>query len=290
MSVAAKSFVFLALTFAISWGIAIAGWALGAANNPGGAFAALFGMMCGPAIAAVICVFAFEKGRRAEALGLRFIPNWWWLFAYLIAVAVCAGSVAFTLLLSDRTLGDVESNVFAAAEQAGQDVSQLRHLPLVPLLLLQSLVIGALINSVLTLNEELGWRGYLHDLWRRFGFWRASLATGAVWGVWHAPAIYLFGHNYPTERVLGVGLFVIFCILLAPIMTLVRDRGRSVLAAGILHGTLNAAGGLTILGLSNADFPWTGIVGIGGFAALATGAVLVALLRPHRAVASPHAG
>jgi membrane protease YdiL (CAAX protease family) len=281
MSVTNKSIVFLALTFAISWSVAIGGWALGAANSPLGAFGALFGMMTGPAIAAFVCAMAFEKGRRVEALGLRFKPNWWWLIAYLIPLALCAASVAITLLLSDRTIGDLKANLLLAAQQAGQDVSQIpENLPLVPIVLFQALVLGALINAfLLTFTEELGWRGYLHSLWRPSGFWRSSLATGVIWGVWHAPAIYLFGHNYPTERVLGVGMFIVFCLLLSPVMALVRDRAGSVWAAGILHGTINAVAGLSILWLSSADFPWNGLLGIGGYIALALGVAIVFLMQ-----------
>jgi len=280
MSVTNKSIVFLLLTFAVSWGIAIGGWALGGHQTPLGAFASLFGMMTGPAIAALVCAFAFEKGRRIEALGLRFKPNWWWLFAYLIAVALCAASVGVTVLLSDRTLGDLQANLLQVAQQAGQDVSQVPDLPLVPIILFQALVMGAAINSVLlTFTEELGWRGYLHGLWRPSGFWRTSLATGAIWGVWHAPAIYLFGHNYPTERALGVAIFVIWCTLLSPVMTLVRDRAGSVWAAGILHGTINAVAGVSILWLSSQDFPWNGLLGIGGYVVLAIAVVVVFLIQ-----------
>ncbi|MEZ5958257.1 MAG: CPBP family intramembrane glutamic endopeptidase [Hyphomonadaceae bacterium] len=289
MSTTNKSIIFLVLTFAISWTIAIGGWSAGTTDEPLGAVITLFGMMMGPAIAAIICTFAFEKDRRIIALGLKFKPSWWLLFAYLIGLALCAGSVAFTVLLSDRQLGDLNANILLAAEQAGQDTSRLQSLPLVPLVLFQALVVGSLINSVMTLSEELGWRGYLHYLWRPGGFWRTSLVTGAVWGVWHAPAIYLMGHNYPSERVLGVGMFVGFCMLLAPIMTLVRDRAGSVWSAGILHGTINAAGGVTALALSNPAFPWSGLTGIGGFVALALGAVIVALLPQKTAEPTPTA-
>ena len=277
-----KSIVFLALTFALSWGVAIGGWALGAADGQITTLVVLVGMMCGPAVAATLCAFAFEEGNRAGALGLRFRPNRWWPLAYLTALALGALSVAATLVLSDRTLADVGGNALAAAERAGADVSALRGRPYFSALIFaQSLVIGAAFNSVaLTFTEELGWRGYLHGLWRPAGFWRASLGTGLVWGVWHAPAIGLFGHNYPDHRALGVGLFVLFCTLLSPLMTLVRERGRSVFAAGILHGTINAIGGLTVMTLSSPDFPWNGLVGIGGYIALAAGVGVVAWLQP----------
>src|SRR5215470_2328228 len=126
MSVANKAIVFLVLTFAISWSFAIGGWRLGATDNPLSAVAALALMMTGPAIAATICALAFEKGRRLEALGLRLTANLWWPLGYLIALALGAASFGATLLLSDRTLGDLSANVMRAVEQAGQDTAQVR--------------------------------------------------------------------------------------------------------------------------------------------------------------------
>jgi uncharacterized protein len=279
MTTTRKAITFLALTFLFSWGFSIGGWALGAHQQQASAIVALLLMMAGPAIAATICAFAFEKGRRVEALGLRFKPNWWWLFAWLIGLAIAALSVAATVLLSDRTLVDPVVNLRTMVEAAGQDASELDAIPYLGLIILaQAVFLGALINAIiLTFTEELGWRGYLHSLWRPSGFWKASLATGAIWGLWHAPAILLYGHNYPDNRELGVALFTLFCILAAPIHTFVRDRGGSVWAAGILHGTFNAMGGVTIIVLSNPAFPWSGITGIGGFIALAlaVGAVIV---------------
>lgn len=283
MSTTRKSLVFLALTFLLSWGAAIGGWRLGVEANGLALWGTLTTMMAGPALAGVICALLFEKGRRIAALGLQFKPNWWWLLAYLIPVALCAASLGATLLLSDRTLGDLGDNVIAAVAQAGQDTSKLEGLPIAPLVLFQALVVGALVNSVaLTFTEELGWRGYLYGLWRKAGFWRTSLGTGVIWGVWHAPAIYLFGHNYPDQRVLGVGLFTIFCVLMTPIITLVRDRSGSTWAAGIFHGTFNAAGGIVVLTLADGSFPWNGVVGIGGFVALALGVAAVLLLNPSK--------
>ncbi len=283
MTTTQKSILFLALSLVLTWVVVFGAWAMGWQASPQTATLALALSMFGPAIAALICAFAFEKGRRVEALGLSFKPNWWWLLAWLIPLALAAGAVAFTLLLSGRTYVDIGTTIIAAAEQ--QDPAQgaqLRDIPHLGLITIAaSAIIGGLINTpILTFSEELGWRGYLHHLWRPAGFWRASLATGVVWGIWHAPAILLFGLNYPENRELGVALFVVWCTLLSPIMTLVRDRGGSVWAAGILHGTANAVGGLTLAALSAPGFPWNGIVGIGGFLVLALGVVGVALARP----------
>jgi membrane protease YdiL (CAAX protease family) len=286
MSTTSKSIIFLALAFAISWAIAIGAHFAGLSGNAQLAAPILAAMMTGPAIGALICTFAFEKkGERVNALGLHFKPNLWWLLAWIIPIALAAGSVAATLLLSDRTYVDIGAASRAAAEAQGQDLSQ------VPAFVLSTgfivgigVLLGSLINMpILTFTEELGWRGYLYSLWRPSGFWWASLGTGLVWGVWHAPAIYFYGLNYPDDRGLGLGLFVIFCMLLSPIMTLIRDRSGSVWAAGLFHGAFNAVGGLTIAAISNPTFPWNGIVGIGGFVALAVSAAAAFAL--HRSAA-----
>jgi len=280
MSVAKRSAAFLALTFALSWAVAMGAHFAGVSQTQMAAVA-LVGMMAGPAIAAIICVFAFEKGRRAEALGLRFRPNLWWLYAWLIPIALAAFSVIATLVLSDRTYADIGAATAANAAAQGQDISTVpSFLISAPFILGMAIVLGALINTpILTFTEELGWRGYLHHLWRPSGFWRASLATGFVWGLWHAPAIYFYGLNYPDNAVLGIGLFALYCMLMSPLLTLVRDRGGSVWAAGIFHGTVNAVGGLTILMLSDPSFPWNGMVGIGGFIALAIACAFVFVLQ-----------
>ena len=287
MSTTHKAMVFLVLTFLISWGVTIGASMLQLQRNPIAAFVTLVVMMAGPAIAAFICAMLFEKGRRVDALGLRFTVNIWWLWAWLIPFALAGLSVAATLLFGGRHLVDPAQQAIAMSEGhlPAEKMAQLRALaPVLDLIIPVQILIGSVINAVaLTFTEELGWRGYLHDLWRRFGFWRTALATGFIWGVWHAPAIYLFGLNYPDNRLVGIPIFIVFCMLTAPIMTLIRDRGRATWAAGIAHGTINALGGVTAIVISDASFPWAGMVGIGGFVALALGVFAVALARPNLA-------
>lgn len=271
MSARNKSIAFLALSFLISWGVVFGFWGAGVreATMVG---LVLVAMMAGPGVAALICTFAFEpKGKRLAALGLHWTPNLWWLIAWAGVIVIATLSVVLTMLLSGQHFVPIGEAARAAAIAQGQDISQIPAFALsTEFIFFMALVLAAAMNAViLTFTEELGWRGYLHHLWRPAGFWRASLNTGAIWGAWHAPAILLYGLNYPDNADIGVFLFVFFCVLLAPIMTFFRDRGRSVIAAGVAHGTFNAVGGLTIGSLSAPTFPWNGIVGIGGFLALA---------------------
>jgi len=271
MSTLRKSLTFLGIAFLFSWGALIGAFAL-TLNRTVPPAVILTIMMAGPAIAAIACTFLFEKGRRLDALGLRFTPNIWWLWAWLIPIAIAIISVIATLVLSDRTYVDAGAATIAAVEtQSPDQAAQMRDIPQLGLvIILAAAILGAAINTpILTLTEELGWRGYLHDLWRPFGFWRATIGTGVVWGLWHAPAIVLYGLNYPTHPWPGVALFTLYCVLISPALTLVRERGGSVWAAGIFHGAFNAVGGLTLITLSDPSFPWNGIVGVGGFVAAA---------------------
>jgi CAAX amino terminal protease family. len=128
------------------------------------------------------------------------------------------------------------------------------------------------INAFFALGEELGWRGYLY---RRLGF-RPDLRTifviGSVWGLWHATAIGLLGHNYPQLRWAGVPLFVLYCVLLTAFMLRLVAAAKSVLPAASFHGAVNALWGLTVLFTAVEGAAGEALGGLGalGLVALAT--------------------
>ena len=59
-------------------------------------------------------------------------------------------------------------------------------------------------------------------------------------------------------------MMVLFCVLLAPVIGLMRERGKSVFAASLFHGTLNGFSGASIMLLVNAPVFWNGVIGWGG--------------------------
>ena len=263
ISVTRKATFFLLLMFAMSWSIPIAqrfvdlgAWGyMGIALVPGG-----------PAIAALICALVFEKGRRIEALGLRFRPNRWWFYAWLIPIALASVSLIITLLVPGHAYADIGTNVTAlavkAAESRGFDLSGLPSFVFgTPFVIALSLTAVALFYTLFnSFTEELGWRGYLHDLWRPSGFWRASLSTGFLWGLWHVPTAQYYNSNYADNALHITMAYLLLCTLLGPILTLVRDRGRSIWAAGIFHGTFNTAGITASFAVSRSSSASIGIV------------------------------
>ncbi|PSP67609.1 CPBP family intramembrane metalloprotease domain-containing protein [Halobacteriales archaeon QS_1_69_70] len=107
------------------------------------------------------------------------------------------------------------------------------------------LALGLTVNAAFAFGEEFGWRGYL--LWELapLDFWRASAATGALWGVWHAPAV-AAGYNYPSFPLVGIGMMTVACLALSPLYTYLVVRAESVIAAALLHGVFNGSAGLVL--------------------------------------------
>jgi len=147
---------------------------------------------------------------------------------------------------------------------------QIESLPLHPfwLSIISALVAGITVNAIAGFGEELGWRGLMLREWEGLGFWKCSFLIGFIWGIWHAPLI-LQGHNYPQHPILGVFLMVIWCMLLSPIFTLITLKSNSVIAASIMHGTINDSAGLSIMLIQGGNELVTGITGFAGMFVLA---------------------
>lgn len=130
------------------------------------------------------------------------------------------------------------------------------------------LIAGITINAVAGFGEELGWRGFLQKEFGFMGFWKSSLLIGFIWGLWHAPLI-LQGHNYPQHPKAGVFMMTVWCMLLAPIFSYVRLKAKSVIAAAVIHGSLNATAGLAIVVVQGGNDLLIGVPGLAGFIVLA---------------------
>lgn len=275
--------LFILIAFGFSWAVAWQIHATGGlgAQGPIGSTGLLALMMIGPAVAAVVCTLAFDRGRRLQALGLRgFKPGTvtvWTLIAWLIPIVICTLAVAATLVLSGQAPGDPASVLAAQVAASGQDLPMDANM----LLILQlgiGLPVGIGLNTLfLMISEELGWRGWLQPRLAGLGFWPMCLVIGVLWGLWHGPVI-LMGFNYPGLGWTGVAVMTVFTTLWTPYHALARERGGLVAAAG-MHGSLNAVAGVSLLFLSSPEWPWNGPLGIGGLLVLAAGLPAIAWRR-----------
>jgi membrane protease YdiL (CAAX protease family) len=119
------------------------------------------------------------------------------------------------------------------------------------------------------MGEELGWRGYLLPKLLVLGEIPAMLISGVIWGLWHAPVI-LQGHNYPEHPLLGVGMMIVFTVLLGIFFSWLYLKTKSPWAPALGHGTVNAVAGLPLLFLTGVDLTLGGaLTSVSGWLALA---------------------
>jgi membrane protease YdiL (CAAX protease family) len=229
-----------------------------------------------PMVIAIVVQRLFYKQPLREPFRISFRVNRWFLVAWLLPPVVAFATLGVSLLLpgvaySPEMVGLFERlRPILSPEQLDQLKRQVAAFPIHPLWvsLLGGLLAGATINAVAGFGEELGWRGLLLRELSSMGFWRSSAVIGLVWGIWHAPII-LQGHNYPQHPLAGVFMMVVFTLLLAPIFTYITVRADSVIAAAVMHGTLNGTAGIPLLVIKGGSDLTVGVTGLAGFIVLA---------------------
>lgn len=267
-----KIALFLGLTFLINWTGAAVFYLMGGEWDQPYALVFAIGYMFVPMVCAIIVQKYVYKEDLRVPLGISWKLNPWWLVGWFLPLVFAIATFGVSLLFpgisySPEMAGIMEMLAeFLTPEQLEEMQAQL---PVPPfwLVLAQSMIAGATINAIPAFGEELGWRGFLLKELIPLGFWKYSLVIGAIWGVWHAPII-LMGHNYPGYPLIGVIMMVTWCILLSPMFSYVTLKSGSVITAAIMHGTLNASYGLSIMFVKGGSVLTVGITGLAGFIAL----------------------
>lgn len=275
---------FTLTTLALSWSLAalfhLAGFKWeGVGSLVGGVI-----YMWLPALVAMSLAKWVDREPLAEALGARLTLNRWWLVAAVLPGLMAVLAFGLSLLMpgasydpSAATLIDRYADLIPADKRAEiiQKIDAL-PIPLFWLTLTQGITMGATLNLPATLGEELGWRGYLTRSLAGLGWLRASLIVGVIWGIWHAPLI-LMGHNYPQHPEAGVGMMVLFCAAVAPVIGWVRERAGTAWAAAVFHGTLNGTAGVAIVYVRGGDDLHVGVPGLAGILGYAALSAALAL-------------
>jgi uncharacterized protein len=268
--------IFVVLTFLLSYLLVFIYLALGGKWVMPGSLIVATAYMFIPMVVAII-VQKYILGELVKGpLGISFKLNRWFLVAWLLPVIIAFATLGVSLLLPGVEYSPEMAGIFEkfesvlTPEQLQQMKAQADSFPVHPIWigLLQGLVAGITINAIAGFGEELGWRGFLQKELGNMGFWKSSIVIGLVWGLWHAPII-LQGHNYPEHPQAGVLMMIVFTLLLSPIFSYVRLQAKSVIAAAIIHGSLNATIGLPLMVIKGGNDLTVGATGLAGFIALA---------------------
>jgi membrane protease YdiL (CAAX protease family) len=243
--------VFYAAVFLATHAVTTAYRLRGGSWTGPGAFVVANGVMLIPGVVAIVFARLASREPVRASLGLCFAPNRWWLLAWLAPPLLMLATLGVSLLVPGTSFDPTLSGLGPRLGFSAADVAALRAratlLGLPPLagLLAQGLVMGPTVLAIGGLGEELAWRGWLHRELAPLGFARCAAITGALWGLWHVP-LTLQGFGYPAHPVAGTAAFLVYVLLFAPLLTLVRLRAGSVLAPAILHGTADGTVLLTL--------------------------------------------
>jgi membrane protease YdiL (CAAX protease family) len=264
--------MFLVLAFGISWTVAVlfalAGLDLSTLQ---GTVLVVVGYMWAPAIAAFVTL-RWSGAPIRTGSGLVRGRLRWSALAWLTPVGLLGVTIGIGTLLPGVTITtDYAAFLRGLGLPDAQIEASLATLETIPVpvpvfFVLQGLVAGLTINALAALGEELGWRGLLLRELSPLGFWRVSLLTGLVWGIWHAPLI-VQGHNFPDAPYVGIVVMTVWTITVTPVFTYLAVRARSVLAPTLLHGSFNAVASLSLVYLTGAGALFVGPVGVAGIGA-----------------------
>ncbi|NYB51777.1 MAG: CPBP family intramembrane metalloprotease [Methanobacteriaceae archaeon] len=270
-----KGLYFVILTFIFSYLLASVYYLMGGRiQDPGFMFMAIGYMFIPMIIAIILQKFLYKDSLKDLGLSLKF--NWWWVVAWILPLILSILTFAVGLLIPGVQYSPGMEGFIArlseslTPEQLEMLKAQITSSPLIIFvtMIIQGLIYGATINAVAAFGEEYGWRGFLQKQYSYMSFWKMSLVIGVIWGLWHAPII-IQGYNYPQNPIIGVFMMIGFTVLFTPLIAYVRIRSGSVIAAAIMHGTLNATAGIAILFTSGGSDLTVGVMGLAGFISMA---------------------
>lgn len=261
---------YLVLAFVLAWMLFLAPLILAPENGIGQPVLRLISWsvaMWVPGLSAIMATMRTDRKKfntlRLGKLGNTRYYLWAWVLPMLMVAAV--GLLTWALGLGTFEVGwkALEENLPSLPEEPLLTPGQL-----VALQAITGVLIGPLINTVFTIGEELGWRGFLLPRLLPLGQTNAILVSGIIWGVWHAPVI-VQGHNYPEHPVLGTVMMVVFTTLLGFLLGWLYFETRSPWAPALAHGTVNAVAGLPYMFLVVPHKVWGGtLTSVTGFAVM----------------------
>lgn len=257
---------FLIILFSISFISAGLFYVLGGTYQSltGTAFASLY--MFFPMITVIIVQYVNGESIFKE-IGVSFKINRWWFVGWLLMPIFNLAALGVSALLPGISYTTENPILLQSIEQMSEQIPNLDATMLLLITIVSGLTAGATINALFAFGEEIAWRGWLLKQFEGTSFLKTSLLIGVIWGLWHAPII-LMGHNYPAHPIAGVFVMVAFCVALTPLIMYIRIKSKSVIAAAILHGTLNAGAGVSVVYLTEHNDLIGGSCGLAGILVL----------------------
>lgn len=195
-------------------------------------------LMFTPLLSVLLTRFFTHEGGQNLALAFKFKQYWRvYLFAWLGIIGLAfIGSLIYFLIYPDY---------FRPLASAVVQQENIHHFSTYCRFLVTTIPLAIVLNPLGGLlqcfGEEFAWRGYLlPKLSTIYSPRHATLITNLVWGVWHAPIIWL-GFNYgQVHALLPLLAQLLLCFTVGTILSLLYFSTQSLWPAILAHATLNA--------------------------------------------------
>lgn len=225
--------LFFAVTLAWTWGFGFAPVFLGIKGTTLGTFLFYFGGGAPSVTALFLVFFTYTKEQKKDyfkrCFSFRYMGVKWPLLTILFfsIITIAALIIGVGILKYEMP----EMNFIHVIIQNPLNIF---------LVLFISLISGPM-------NEEFGWRGYALDrLFIRYGFTKATLLLGFIWGIWHmawyftpGQAQYDMWQFSPFHALMWIPSAMIFNFSVS--FVYVKTR-RSILAGALVHMFSNLLG------------------------------------------------
>lgn len=261
-----QTILFAILVILISWTAAALFYLLNGNLQTTAGFVFASGYMFFPLLSVVI-VQAIHKEPILKGLGVSFKLNRWFVVAWLLPVVFNVAAMFVSALFPPMRFSTETPILQDALAQMSQSIPDIDAYKLLAITIVSGLSAGITINALFAFGEEIAWRGWLLKQFEGVTFLKASLIIGVFWGIWHAPLIAM-GHNYAQHPFIGLGMMIVCCVLLTPVIQYIRVKSKSVITAAIFHGTLNAGAGMSLMYIDNFNDLLGGSAGLAGFLVL----------------------
>lgn len=195
-------------------------------------------LMVTPMLSVIITRLITKEGLKNLFIKPNFKKSWnYYLVSYLgIPLVAFFGALIYFFIFPGHI--DLLSSKFAfqsGIKSMGAYYSKL--FMILPLCIL----INPITNIPSSFGEEFAWRGYLlPKLMEKYSTKGAVLITGIIWGLWHAPIVYM-GFNYGTSHpILGIIMMIFFCSVVNMILSYLFLKSKSIWVPVVAHASINA--------------------------------------------------
>ena len=218
--------LFFIITLAWTWGFGFAPVFMGMEVTPLGTFSFYFGGGA-PSVTALFIVFLTYSKEQRKDFFMRCFS-----FRYMGIKWLVITALFFTLISIIA--------IWLGVHILGYEMPGMNYIHVIaqnPLNLFWVLFFSVISGP---LNEEFGWRGYALDrLFVRFGFTRATLLLGFIWGIWHLPWYFTPGqaqYDLLQNSLFDAIIYIPSVMLLNFAVSYVYVKTkRSILAGALVH-------------------------------------------------------